>query len=319
MLLDRVAAITMTVKIVDPRPSSTLPFGPVMKPTSAALVSFLAGLRQQNDATLLMADCFTFTLQSSLVLSYTNIDVPVTIGGTVFAANSVLVDGLRYRCSVGLDVDQQQITLSAGPDVTLNGAPFLVALRDGAFDGALMTRDRAFFSDRLGGNVVGSVNLFTGRLSSVDEVGRTSAKITVQSDLILLDISMPRNLYQPTCLHTLYDSGCGLVRNAFASNGTIGAGSTSSLIFWSGAVAGHAQGRILFTSGINANVSATVSSAVPGTSLQLRYPLPVSPATGDTFTIYQGCDHTMATCQTQFDNLARFRGFPFVPPPEVAF
>jgi uncharacterized phage protein (TIGR02218 family) len=290
-----------------------------MKPASPALVTYLAALRGQNDAALLMADCFTFTLQSGLVLTYTNVDVAVTLGGAVFAANSVLVDGLRYRSSVGLDVDQQQITLSAAADVTLNGAPFLVALRDGAFDGALIARDRAFFSDRLGGTIIGSVNLFTGRLATVDEVGRTSAKITVQSDLILLDVSMPRNLYQPTCLHTLYDSGCGLVRNTFAANGTIGASSTQSTINWSGAIAGHAQGRIIFTSGANADVSATVSSVVPGTSLQLRYPMPNAPATGDAFTIYQGCDHTMATCQSQFNTLARFRGFPFVPPPEVAF
>jgi uncharacterized phage protein (TIGR02218 family) len=290
-----------------------------MKPASSALVSYLAALRGDSDATLLMADCFTFTLQSGLVLTHTNVDVPVTLGGAVFVANSVLVDGLRYRSSVGLDVDQQQITLSAAPDVTLDGAPFLIALRDGAFDGALIARDRAFFSDRLGGTVIGSVNLFTGRLATIDEVGRTSAKITVQSDLILLDVSMPRNLYQPTCLHTLYDSGCGLVRNTFATNGTIGAASTPSTINWSGAIAGHAQGRIIFTSGTNANVSATVSSVAPGTSLQLRYPLPNAPATGDGFTIYQGCDHTMATCQSQFNNLARFRGFPFVPPPEVAF
>jgi uncharacterized phage protein (TIGR02218 family) len=290
-----------------------------MKPTSPALVSFLAAMRGQNDATLLMADCYTFTLQSGLILAYTNIDVPVTLNGNVFAANSVLVDGLRYKCSIGLDVDQQQITLSASSDVKLNGAPFLVALRDGAFDGASISRERAFFSDRLGGIVVGSVNLFTGRLATVDEVGRTSAKITVQSDLVLLDVSMPRNLYQPTCLHTLYDSGCGLVRNAFATAGSVGAGSTNATINFSGTLAGHAQGRILFTSGVDANLSATVSSVVPGTSLKLRYPLPEAPATDDTFTVYQGCDHTMATCQSQFDNLARFRGFPFVPPPEAAF
>lgn len=290
-----------------------------MKPASPALVTYLAALRGQNDATLLMADCFTFTLQSGLILTYTNIDVPVTLGGTIFAANSVLVDGLKYRASVGLDVDQQQITLAASPSVTIGGAPFLVALRDGAFDGCLITRQRAFFSDVLGGTVIGSVTLFTGRLATIDEVGRTSAKVTVHSDLILLDVSMPRNLYQPTCVHTLFDSGCGLVRNTYASNGAIGAGSTRSTILWTGAAASHAQGRILFTSGVNANVSATVSAAVAGTSLQLRYPLPNAPAAGDAFTIYQGCDHTTATCQAQFANLARFRGFPFVPPPEVAF
>ena len=150
--------------------------GTTMKPASSALVTYLAALRSQNDATLLMADCFTFTLQSGLILTYTNIDVPVTLDGTIFAANSVLVNGLKYRTSVGLDVNQQQITLSATPSASVGGAPFLVALRDGAFDGCLISRDRAFFSDSLGGTVIGSVNLFTGRLATVNEVGRTAPK-----------------------------------------------------------------------------------------------------------------------------------------------
>ncbi len=47
----------------------------------------------------------------------------------------------------------------------------------------------------------------------------------------------------------------------------------------------------------------------------LAYPRVNAPATGDAFTVYQGCDHTMATCKAKFNNLANFRGFPFVPPP----
>ena len=115
--------------------------------------------------------------------------------------------------------------------------------------------------------------LFKGRLGVVDEIGRTSAKLTVNSDLVLLDIDMPRNVYQPTCLHTLYDSGCTLVKNAFGTNGTVGSGSTASVINWSGASANFQQGSITFTSGVNAGVTATVGSVVAGTSLTLLYPL----------------------------------------------
>ena len=129
---------------------------------------------------------------------------------------------------------------------------------------------------------------------------------------------MPRNLYQPTCVHTLYNFGCGLVRNTYAANATVGAGSSVSTITWSGAAPGHVQGRIVFTSGVNADVSTTVSCDRPARRFSSLSAAECAP-TGDAFTIYQGCDHTMATCQAQFDNLARFRGFPFVPPPEVAF
>jgi uncharacterized phage protein (TIGR02218 family) len=166
---------------------------------------------------------------------------------------------------------------------------------------------------------IGGVTLFHGRVSTVDQVGRTSATITVASDLVVLDYDMPRNLYSPTCLHTLYDSGCGVPRGTYAANGTVGAGSTATLIAFSGALASHAQGSIVFTSGVNANVRATVKSAVAGASLSLIYPLPSPPATGDAFTVYAGCDHTQATCSSRFANLAAFRGFPFVPPPQIAY
>ena len=156
--------------------------------------------------------------------------------GNTYLGNSILVDGLKYKAAVGLEVDQQQITVAArATDTITGGAPFLQALRDGSFDGCEIVRDRIFFSDRIGGTAIGSVLLFKGRLGVVDEIGRTSAKLTVNSDLVLLDIDMPRNVYQPTCLHTLYDSGCTLVKNAFGTNGTVGSGSTASVINWSGA------------------------------------------------------------------------------------
>ncbi|MCX8254020.1 MAG: phage BR0599 family protein [Beijerinckiaceae bacterium] len=88
---------------------------------------------------------------------------------------------------------------------------------------------------------------------------------------------------------------------------------------WSGAAAVHTQGTITFTSGANAGVSATVKSVAAGASLTLAYPLQAAPAPGDAFTVYQGCDHRLTTCQSQFANQANFRGFPFVPPPTVAF
>jgi uncharacterized phage protein (TIGR02218 family) len=141
----------------------------------------------------------------------------------------------------------------------------------------------------------------------------------VASDLVILDYDMPHNLYSTTCVHVLYDSGCGVIRGTYSVSGTVGSGSTESVINTSVAAAGHAQGSIVFTSGLNANVRATVRSVVPGTSLTLMYPLPDPPSTGDAFTVAFGCDHTRGTCQSKFNNLANFRGFPFVPPPQIAY
>ncbi len=289
-----------------------------MKSASPALVAFLNAARANPDAPIAFADCFSFTLAKGTILAYTNVDQPVVYNGLTFRADGPLVQGLKYKASVGLEVDKQQITIAARPTDTIAGSPFLNALRDGAFDGATVQRDRVFMS-ALGQAPVGGVTLFHGRVSTVDQVGRTSATITVASDLVVLDYDMPRNLYSPTCLHTLYDAGCGVVQGTYAASGTVGAGSTASLIAFSGALASHAQGSLVFASGVNANLRATVKSVVAGASLALMYPLPSPPATGDAFTVYAGCDHTQATCSSRFSNLADFRGFPFVPPPQIAY
>ena len=289
-----------------------------MKTTTAPVLAAINAARAAIDAPLSFAECFTFTLATGTVLTWTNVDQPVTYNGATFSCTGPLVQGLKYKASVGLEVDKQQLTIAARPTDLISGAPALQAIRDGAFDGATVQRDRVFLT-AIGGSVIGGVTLFHGRVSTIDNVGRTSAQITVASDLVILDYDMPRNLYSPTCVHTLYDSGCGVIRGTYSTSGTVGASSTPTLINTSVAAAGQAQGSIVFTSGVNANVRATVKSVVAGTSLSLMYPLPETPATGDGFTVAFGCDHTRGTCQSKFANLANFRGFPFIPPPQIAY
>ena len=134
-----------------------------MKPASTALITYLNDARANPDVPLLMADAFTFTLRSGLVLCYTNVDVTFSYNGNTYLGNSILVDGLKYKAAVGLEVDQQQITVAArSTDTITGGAPFLQALRDGSFDGCEIVRDRVFFSDRIGGTAIGSVTAVQG-------------------------------------------------------------------------------------------------------------------------------------------------------------
>lgn len=305
-----------------------------MKATSTAVINLLAAAQNAPDGPIAFAECFTFIATIGTVYTWTNFDLPINYNGCTFLANGPLIQGLKYKGNVGLEVDKQQITIAARPTDLVNGAPFLIALRAGAFDGAAVYRDRVFlattydsdygsdfteptFGDKVY-EVMGGVRMFQGRISTVDEVGRTRAKITVASDLVILDYDMPRNLFSATCVHTLYDSGCGVIRGAYSVNGTAGAGSTSTQILTSVAAAMHAQGPVVFTSGANANVRATVRSVSVGSALNLMYPLPFAPSRGDAFTVAAGCDHTQGTCQNRFNNLPNFRGFPFVPPPQMA-
>lgn len=289
-----------------------------MKQTTAAVISLVNAARAAQDSPITFAECFTFITTAGSQYTWTNVDYDITYNGFVFSANGPLVSGLKYKGSVGLEVDKQQIGIAARPTDVINGSPFLIALRDGAFDGAPVYRDRVFLTAP-NGAVVGGVRMFQGRISTVDNVGRTQATLTVASDLVILDYDMPKNLFSPTCLHVLYDAGCGIIRGTFSISGTVAAGSNSNTINFSGARAGDAQGSIVFSSGANANIRATVRSVNVGVSYSLMYPLPFAPSPGDAFTVAFGCDHTQATCQGKFNNLGNFRGFPYVPPPQLAY
>ena len=165
-----------------------------MKQTATTVTSLINAARAAPDAPLAFAECFTFITTTGTQYTWTNVDYDVNFNGFVFLASGPLVGGLKYKGSVGLEVDKQQITIAARPTDVVNGAPFIIALRDGAFDGAPVFRDRVFLSSPAG-TVVGGVRMFQGRISTVDSVGRTQATVTVASDLVILDYDMPKNLF----------------------------------------------------------------------------------------------------------------------------
>jgi Uncharacterized conserved protein (DUF2163)/Phage conserved hypothetical protein BR0599 len=78
------------------------------------------------------------------------------------------------------------------------------------------------------------------------------------------------------------------------------------------------QGYIQFLTGPNAGATASVDQYLGAGTIVLRRPLNFAPTTGDTFTIYPGCDKSLTTCTFKFNNLINFGGFSFVPSPETA-
>jgi hypothetical protein len=76
-------------------------------------------------------------------------------------------------------------------------------------------------------------------------------------------------------------------------------------------------GRITFTSGALNGLSAFITGSNSSGQLQMSVPLPSAPATGVTFSIIPGCDKTVATCLTKFNNIANYTGCSAIPTPEV--
>lgn len=273
-----------------------------MKTAGAGLISIL-----NNNPSVFIADLYTFTMNDGTIVKYTNADQNIGAfisGDLLFARNGI-------RIIAGVEVDTLNLKINYPPNST-----FVYSLQNGAMDGARVLVERAIMTT-WGDISNGTIIMFSGRVSNSD-FDRTTANIIVKSDFELLNIKMPRNLYQPSCSHSLYSVGCGVTKASFTKTYTIISATTTSITANILEISGvYDQGVILFTSGANAGVKRTVKSQING-SVSIALPLAYAPAIGDTFQISQGCDKTMGTCGTKFNNLNNFRGYPFLPRPELA-
>ncbi len=160
---------------------------------------------------------------------------------------------------------------------------------------------------------MGTVTWFGGRVAPI-VIGRSQARIKIRSDVSLLNISMPRNPYQPECRHTLFDAGCTLSRSSFVVSSTAASGSTAQTLNCALAQAAgfFDLGTLQFTGGPNAGTWRAVRRYTPGV-LVLSVPLPAAPGVGDAFNVSPGCDKLQATCSGKFANLPNFGGYPYIP------
>jgi uncharacterized phage protein (TIGR02218 family) len=221
------------------------------------------------------------------------------------------------RSVIGVEVDTLNVSLLLNSDVEVNGIPLAKFAMEGGFDGARLELDRSFAASWTA-EACGSLNLFTGRVAEVTVTG-TEVQLTVNSDLELLNVQMPRNVYQDQCIHTVYDPGCGLSPAAFTVTANTTSGSSRTLINCNLAQSnGYFDlGTVTFTTGSNAGESRTVKRYTTG-ALVPSFPLPYVPAAGDLFTAKPGCDGLRATCNTRFSNEANIRIYPYIPVPEAA-
>lgn len=285
---------------------------PTWEVSAGALLAFLNSTTQ-----VYMVDLVTVTLSGGAAIRYSAGDMAVTINGNTYALGPIIKRG-ETNLSVGIEVDTLDVTFAADASVTINGVPILQFIAAGGLDGARLMLERAFTSAP-GQPWVGMVALFTGRVSDA-QASRYEAPLTVTSDAELLNVMIPRNVYQPGCSNTLFDGTCGLLKSAFAATGTATtATDTLRTAFTTGlaqSAAYFALGWAVGLTGANAGIGRTIKTFAAGVIGTVQ-PWPLAVAVGDTFTVYPGCDKTQATCATKFANVIRFRGQPYVPAPET--
>lgn len=292
-----------------------------MKSVSADFLRML-----EDNATLVEADLYTFTLASGVVLRYTSAQINIVYDGNTYQA--AFLDSApgfhrgQWSCTRGLQSNEMEIDILFDASTLLNGVAPAAFVNAGGFDNCNVRIDKALAPDWSNPVVNGVVNLFVGIVGQAKtEAGKID--LTVNDMLAYLQTTFPSNYVLPQCNHCLFDAGCGLTKATYAAEGTVTAAGGSPTLTVFGTTLTQADGwfalgSVVWTSGKNNGLVCPVKSYTNANGqITLIYPTGVVPAVGDTFTAYPGCDKTQSTCTSKFNNTTHFRGFPYVPTPET--
>lgn len=304
-----------------------------MKNASSATLAILAA------GSAVHADLYQITLTSGANYYFSSFDYPITCTIYPSSTANTYLPGLVFTRgsttqSAGLDAQEMDLTIAPSPDNTggpayIAGYPVMVACRLGLLDNAQILYSKLFIqpTGTLPPTVSqGGVAWFSGVAAEI-ELTRGHALVKVSSNLLVLNqTQMPRNLFQATCVHTLYDPGCTLSRATFTTSGQVSGTPTSNSNFNTNLTAANGLynlGVITFTSGANTGFQATVKLYQNASgNVQTMLPFPANVASGNNFTITRGCDKTQATCMSfgsSPGNIAHFKATPFVPVPETLY
>lgn len=159
-------------------------------------------------------------------------------------------------------------------------------------------------------NVVGDSQLvWGGTIKSVTWEG-SNAIITCGLLVSALQRQGPTKLYQRLCPHMLYDAQCAVLESEHNVVGVITIPDVNEPTVFTMAEASGAvfKGGYALRNGnefrsIKDQVTNTITLVSPYNGLE----------TGETIQIFKGCDRAIATCNTVFDNVANYGGFPYIP------
>lgn len=262
-------------------------------------------------------DLYQITFIDESVLRYSGHALSTSWGGYTWAGGGPLFRRGATKQIRGLEADSLSVDITPRETDMLLGLPMMQAVQNGALDGARISLYRGHAAVP-GGALAGAILKFRGEVQEVQS--DLTIRLTIKSDLIKLDAPIPRDVWQPGCRRTLYDTGCGVSRAAFVHTSAAASGSTRALVKTTTLPhpAGYYDsGELRFTSGANAGARRSVRSQPDTTTLNLSYPLLHSVSAGDEYQLWPGCAHTWDECKSKFANGPGFNGQPFVPTPET--
>ena len=178
-----------------------------------------------------------YNLPTPNIIQVCSSDQNVTVFGQTFTAGGRLNSGLpaiqrsKMSCKLGLEVSSEEIEIYANPSMQIGTTPILAYITQGLMDGATIYIQRGFSltPDFAGVTTMGPIVSFSGTVAET-KIGRSSAHLTIKARTELLDLQMPRMLYNPGCQWTLFDAGCTLNAASFTDTGSVTSGSNNAVI-----------------------------------------------------------------------------------------
>lgn len=312
------------------------------RPSTAALATYIS-----NNSSVVIVDLFTFSLPGGGFIRYTSLPGSdfLSVASSLFPSSPLNGAGGPYSFTVGptflrssikqkVGVEPQFLEVHIAPSAadTIGTLSWWKAASAGLFDDGFLEMNKFFFpAGNTNDRSLGAITWFYGKIADMD-IGRTVISMRVGNIMnVLKQRQLPRRIFASVCSLNYGGAMCGydrvLGKNALGVATGIGqqtitaaAGSNLQQInasFVPTPADVYNLGTIIGVTGPNTGYTRSISGVVSG-NVHLTQPFFFPPAIGNTFHVLPGCNHTVSRCNTDFNNLARYGGFPYIPPPEAA-
>ena len=146
----------------------------------------------------------------------------------------------------------------------------------------------------------------------------TSASIAAMAITGGLSRQIPRYTYQGPCNHVLFDSRCKVALDLTTGHTDVVTAVTGSDVTVNGLSAKGADWAVggYITNATTDDYRLILAQSVDTVTLLLPFPSGLT-VLGESFTVTAGCDHSLATCKTKFNNVENYGGFGFIPTKNV--
>jgi uncharacterized phage protein (TIGR02218 family) len=248
-----------------------------------------------------LARILSITLLGGAVLRFADCDIDLVIGSDTYHANSGFTAS-AIQTAIGTDPASATFALPMNIDGIQKAA-----VDAGALDNSIVLFSLVdwLFPSR------GSIDWFTGIVKEIKYKDDTYCELTCEP-LLDPDLQINVDTFQTNCRADLGDALCTVDIDALKKTFTIVTVSNVQVFTTdlTDADAAWNNGLVVFTSGANNGLAFEIGAyTLSGGTITLQFVTPYLPTTGDTGTIYPGCDKTPANC-VAYANMVNFRGEP---------